>query len=280
MPFRQALFFRSVLLALLGLFLISPVLATEKVLVLASTTSTENSGLYDFLLSKFREETGIEVRVVAVGTGQAIKLAQRGDADVLLVHHRSSEDRFVAEGYGIDRRDVMYNDFVIVGPGDDPAGILGMHDVGEALRKISRQKAIFVSRGDDSGTHKMERDLWQAIGFDVRPASGSWYRETGSSMGATLNTAAAADAYTLTDRGTWLSFQNRRRLVLAVQGDPRLLNPYGIIRVNPERFAHLNVKGAKIFVEWLTSTQGQATIAAFRVSGEQLFFPNYRKNAP
>ncbi|PCJ60096.1 MAG: sulfate transporter [Rhodospirillaceae bacterium] len=272
--------FRNVLSVLLGLFCISPVWAAEKVLVLASTTSTENSGLYDFLLPIFREETGIAVRVVAVGTGQAMKLAQRGDADVLLVHHRSSEDRFIAEGYGIDRRDVMYNDFVIVGPGDDPAGILGVHDVGDALRKIAKHKAMFVSRGDDSGTHKMERDLWRAIDFDVRPASGDWYRETGSGMGATLNTAAAADAYTLTDRGTWLGFQNRRRLILAVQGDPRLLNPYGIIRVNPERFAHLNAEAARIFVDWLTSKRGQAAIAAFRINGKQLFFPNYKKNAP
>lgn len=280
MPFRKARFFRNLLLVLLGLFLVSPVAATEKILVLASTTSTENSGLYDFLLPIFRKKTGIDVRVVAVGTGQAIKLAQRGDADVLLVHHRSSEDRFIAKGYGVDRRDVMYNDFIIVGPGDDPAGILGLSNVSDALRKISKHKAMFISRGDDSGTHKMERDLWRAIDFDVRPASGDWYRETGAGMGATLNTAAAANAYTLTDRGTWLGFQNRRQLVLSVEGDPRLLNAYGIIRVNPERFGHLHVEAAKIFVDWLTSKQGQAAIAAFRVNGEQLFFPNYKKNAP
>ncbi len=280
MFFRKALFFHNLLLGLLGLFLVSPVAAAEKTLVLASTTSTENSGLYDFLLPIFQKETGIEVRVVAVGTGQAIKLAQRGDADVLLVHHRSSEDRFIAEGHGIDRRNVMYNDFIIVGPGNDPAGILGLSDVGEALRTIAKHKAMFVSRGDDSGTHKMERDLWRAIDFDVRPASGDWYRETGAGMGATLNTAAAAEAYTLTDRGTWLSFQNRRQLVLAVEGDPRLLNAYGVIRVNPERFDHLHVEAARIFVDWLTSQQGQAAIAAFRVNGRQLFFPNHKKNAP
>lgn len=262
------------------LLLFAPARADEATITLASTTSTENSGLYDFLLPKFTQATGVRVRVVAVGTGQAITLAKRGDADVLLVHHRPSEERFVAEGYGVDRRDVMYNDFVVVGPKSDPAGIMGLKDVAQALEKVARTQALFVSRGDDSGTHKMELRLWEGIGRDVQAASGGWYRETGSGMGATLNTAAAADAYTLTDRGTWLSFQNRRGLKLVVEGDPRLINPYGVIRVNPARFAHVKAEGARAFVDWLTSEAGQQAIGDFKVNGEKLFFSNAKAPAP
>ena len=270
----------SSLFFLACLLLFGPALAGEATITLASTTSTENSGLYDFLLPKFTAATGIRVHVVAVGTGQAIKLAERGDADVLLVHHRPSEERFVAEGYGVDRRDVMYNDFVIVGPEHDPAGIRDLKDVARALEKVAEVQAMFVSRGDDSGTHKMELRLWEMIGQDVEAASGGWYRETGSGMGATLNTAAAADAYTLTDRGTWLGFQNRRRLKLVVEGDPRLNNPYGVIRVNPARFPHVKAESARVFVDWLTSAAGQRAIGDFEVNDEKLFFSNIRAGAP
>jgi len=265
---------------LVFLLLFTSALSGEATVTLASTTSTENSGLYDFLLPKFTQAAGIEVRVIAVGTGQAIKIAERGDADVLLVHHRSSEERFVVEGYGVDRRDVMYNDFVIVGPENDPADIAGLKDVAKALENIARAQSMFISRGDDSGTHKKELYLWKGIGRDVQAASGTWYRETGSGMGTTLNIAAAAGAYTLTDRGTWLSFQNRRRLKLVVEGDPLLINTYGVIRVNPARFPHVNAQGARIFVEWLTSEAGQRAIESFQVNGENLFFSNSQATAP
>ena len=241
---------------------------------LASTTSTENSGLFAYLLPIFESETGIKVHVIAVGTGQAIKIAENGDADVLLVHHKPSEERFVSEGYGIDRRDVMYNDFVLVGPGADPAGINGMIDAVAALARIAALGRPFVSRGDDSGTHRAERRLWREAGIDASVASGAWYWETGSGMGATLNTAVAMNAYSLSDRATWLSFRNKAELVILVQGDKRLFNQYGVIRVNPARHPHVKAAAAKAFVDWLTSEAGQTAIADFKVDGQQLFFPN------
>jgi len=263
-----------IVLALAG---IHPVVAAERFITLASTTSTENSGLFGHLLPLFEQETGIAVRVVAVGTGQAIELAQRGDADVLLVHHKSSEEKFVAEGFGVARFDVMYNDFVLVGPQADPAGVQGMSEVLAALGQIAAKQAIFVSRGDDSGTHKLELNLWKSAGINVSAASGTWYRETGAGMGATLNTASGLNAYTLTDRGTWISFKNRGNLAMLVAGDPRLFNQYGVILVNPARHRHVKAQDGQAFIDWLLSDTGQKAIAAFRIAGEQAFFPNARK---
>ncbi len=248
--------------------------AAEKFITVASTTSTQNSGLFDYILPRFKKKTGIEVRVVAVGTGQAIRLARNGDADILLVHHRPSEEKFVTEGFGVKRFDVMYNDFVIAGPKDDPAQIAGMTDAVAALKKIAGARAAFVSRGDDSGTHKKELGLWRAAGVDVKKASGTWYRETGSGMGATLNTASAMQGYALADRGTWLSFKNRAGLRVLVEGDKRLFNPYGVILVNPERHPHVKADLGREFIAWLISPEGQAAIGTFRINGEVLFKPN------
>jgi tungstate transport system substrate-binding protein len=261
-------------LLLLTAALALPASAAERFITVASTTSTENSGLFGFLLPAFQAKTGIEVRVVAVGTGQAIKLAQNGDADVLFVHHKPSEEKFVAEGYGVKRSDVMYNDFVIVGSKADPAGIRGGHDAAVALQAIAKAKANFASRGDDSGTHKKEQSLWQAAGIDAAAASGQWYRETGSGMGATLNAAAGMGAYALTDRATWISFQNKADLELVVEGDKRLFNQYGVILVNPTKFPHIKAADGQAFVDWLIGTDGQKTIAAFQIDGQQLFYPN------
>jgi len=251
--------------------------ASERFITVASTTSTENSGLFAHLLPLFQQNTGIAVRVVAVGTGQAIALAQRGDADVLLVHHTPSEEQFVAEGFGVARFDVMYNDFVIVGPQADPVGVQGMTDVSAVLAHIAAKQAVFLSRGDDSGTHKLERSLWQSAGIDVAAASGTWYRETGAGMGATLNTASSLQAYTLTDRGTWLSFHNRGTLTMLVSGDRRLFNQYGVILVNPARHQHVKAQDGQAFIDWLLSDTGQQAIATFRLGGEQAFFPNAHK---
>jgi tungstate transport system substrate-binding protein len=248
--------------------------AAERFITVASTTSTENSGLFRFILPQFQQATGIEVRVVAVGTGQAIKNAERGDADVLFVHHRPSEEAFVAQGFGVARRDVMYNDYVLLGPQPDPAGINGMKDAVAALARIAATQTPFISRGDDSGTHKLELSLWQAAGIDVRQASGSWYREAGSGMGATLNTTSGLDGYTISDRGTWISFKNKGQLAIAVEGDPRLFNQYGVILVNPTKHAHVKAEDGRAFIDWLISDQGQKAIADFRIEGQQLFFPN------
>ncbi len=248
--------------------------ASERFIILASTTSTQNSGLFEYLLPKFAAETGIEVRVVAVGTGQALRLGERGDADALLVHDRTAELKFVAAGYGVNRHDVMYNDFVIVGPHADPAGVAGTKDVVAAFKKIAQGKSAFVSRGDDSGTNRAELRLWQQAGVDAKSQSGTWYKEAGSGMGATLNTAAGMDAYTLTDRGTWAKFNNRRSLEIVVQGDSRLFNQYGVLLVNPARHPSVKVRDAQAFIDWMVSAQGQRTIAGYKVGGEPLFFPN------
>lgn len=254
-----------------------PVNAAERFITVASTTSTENSGLFKHLLPQFRQATGIEVRVVAVGTGQAIRNAERGDADVLFVHHQPSEEAFVAQGFGVARREVMYNDYVLLGPQTDPAGVQGMKDAVAALARIAATQAPFVSRGDDSGTHKLELSLWEAAGVDVKQSSGSWYREAGSGMGATLNTASGLGGYTISDRGTWISFKNKGTLTLLVEGDPRLFNQYGVILVNPAKHAHVKAKDGQAFIDWLTSEQGQKAIADFRIEGQQLFFPNAKK---
>lgn len=243
-------------------------------IVLASTTSTRNSGLFDRILPLFEEETGIAVRVVAVGTGQAIRLARNGDADVLLVHHRASEEAFVAEGHGTARFDLMYNDFVLVGPADDPAEIAGMTDAAAALRTIADREAPFLSRGDDSGTHKRERTLWETAGRDAAAASGTWYREAGQGMGATLNTASMMAAYTLTDRATWLKQREALDLRLLLAGDPRLRNQYGVIAVNPAMHPHVRAEAARRFVGWLLSPAGQTAIGAVTIDGERLFTPN------
>ena len=258
--------------ALVGAMLRGASSAEERFITLASTTSTEQSGLFRHLIPIFRQDTGIDVRVVAVGTGQALAIGARGDADALFVHDRPGEDKFVADGHGIDRRDVMHNDFVIAGPASDPAGIKGVKDAREAFRRIAAAKAPFASRGDDSGTHRMELRLWKAAAVD--PRSDPNYRELGSGMGPTLNTAAGLDAYVLCDRATWASFQNRQNLVLLVAGDPALFNPYGSILVNPAKGPHIKAAEARIWHEWLTSGRGRAAIAGFKVQGEQLFFPS------
>ncbi len=245
-----------------------------RTITVASTTSTQNSGLFEWLLPQFTEASGIEVQVVAVGTGQAIRIATNGDADLLLVHHEASERKFVADGLGLERHPIMHNDFVLVGPGADPADIGGLNDIAVALQRIGENEQVFVSRGDDSGTHKKEVELWGASGFDPRPASGAWYRETGSGMGATLNTATAMNGYTLSDRASWVSFGNKGDFEILVEGDARLHNPYAAIVVNPQRHPHVRVEDAQAFVDWLVSTPGQAAIAAFRVDGQQLFFPD------
>ncbi len=242
-------------------------------ITVASTTSIQNSGLYEHLLPQFTAASGIEVRVVALGTGAALRLARNGDADVLLVHHAASERRFVADGYGVARHPLMYNDFVLVGPDSDPADVYGIDQAPSALRRIAERGALFASRGDDSGTHKRERELWEAAGHDPGAASGEWYRETGSGMGATLNTAAAMNAYTLVDRATWVSFRNKGSLVVHVQGDPDLRNEYGVVRVSSERHPHVNADAARVFIGWLRSVEGRRAIAAFRVEGQQLFYP-------
>jgi len=264
---------RPILATLALLLLALPVHAEERFIVVASTTSTQDSGLFDYLLPLFSAKTGIEVRVVAKGTGQAIKLARNGDADVLLVHDRAAEDAFVAEGYGLARRAVMHNDFVIVGPAADPARIEGLTDAVAALQAIAAAHAPFASRGDDSGTHKAEQRLWAAAGVDANSASGTWYNETGSGMGQTLNTAVGLGAYALADRGSWAAFANKGDFALLVEGDARLANPYGVILVNPARFPHVHAAEAQAFVDWLLGPEGQGAIAAFRVEGQQVFFP-------
>ncbi len=247
---------------------------SEHFITVASTTSTENSGLFRHILPQFEEKTGIGVRVVALGTGQALDVGRRGDADVVFVHDRAAEEKFVAEGFGLDRRDVMYNDFVLVGPRSDPAGVAGMKDITSAFRAIHGTHAPFVSRGDRSGTHAAELRLWQAAGVDVGGTEGSWYRETGAGMGASLNTAAAMDAYLLSDRGTWVAFRNRGNLAILVEGDDRLFNQYGVMMVNPKRHPQVKRTEAQAFMDWLVSPDGQAAIGAYRIDGEQLFFPD------
>lgn len=248
--------------------------AADEFIVVQSTTSTANSGLLDAILPEFTEGSGVEVRVVAVGTGQAIKNAINGDGDVLLVHAKPAEEKFVADGWGVQRFDVMYNDFVLVGPEDDPAGIKGGSDIVAALQDVAEAGAVFASRGDDSGTHKAELRHWQAADVDVAAVSGGWYRETGSGMGATLNAAQGMGAYVLTDRATWISFGNKDGMEIMVEGDERLFNQYGVILVNPEKHPSVKADAGQAFIDWLTGEEGQAAIAGYQVDGQQLFFPN------
>ncbi len=258
----------------LSILVATQALAEDRQIILQSTTSTANSGLLDAILPKFKEETGIDVHVVAVGTGQALKNARNGDGDVLLVHARTREETFIAEGYGVERFDVMYNDFIVVGPSADPAGIKGLYDVATALESIAAAQAVFVSRGDESGTHIKEKSLWNAANVDIGAASGSWYRETGSGMGATLNIAAGMNAYALTDRATWIAFANKADLTLLVEGDKRLYNQYGVILVNPQKHAHVRADDGQAFIDWLRAPEGQFAIADFKKDGQQLLFPN------
>jgi tungstate transport system substrate-binding protein len=272
---------RRALLALAALGALAaaiPAVAQEKSIVVSSTTSTEQSGLFKHILPIFEKKTGIKVRVVAQGTGQALDMGRRGDADVLFVHDRVAELKFVADGFGVERREVMYNDFVVVGPAADPAKIKGSKDTVAAFKTIAAAKAPFASRGDKSGTHAAELRFWKEAGIDPAAAGkGSWYRETGSGMGPTLNTAAAMNAYALTDRGTWLSFKNRQSLVIVVEGDQKLFNQYGVMLVNPAKHPHVKKELGMAFVDWVTSPEGQAAIAGYKIGGEQLFFPNYKK---
>lgn len=261
--------FRSLILAL---GLLAGVAHADGALTVASTTSTEQSGLFGWILPKFEAATGIKVNVVAVGTGQALEIGRRGDADVLFVHNRVAEDKFVAEGYGSYRKDVMYNDFVFIGPKKDPAKIAKLASAIDALKSIAASKEVFVSRGDKSGTHSAELRLWKKAEIDPKTVAG--YKETGSGMGPTLNMAAGLDGYTISDRATWGAFKNRRELDILYSGDPVLFNPYGVIPVNPERHPHVKKADAERFAQWLTSKEGQEAIASFRASGEQVFFPN------
>ena len=270
---------RAVLPMLVAAFAL-PALAQERSITVASTTSTEQSGLFGHILPIFTRETGIGVRVVALGTGKALDVGRRGDADVVFVHDRAAEERFVAEGFGGPRRHVMFNDFVITGPAADPARIAGLGDTAEALRRIAAARAPFISRGDRSGTHAAELRLWQQAGIDPATGRGQWYREVGQGMGPALNTAAAQGAYILADRGTWLSFRNRQDQRILIEGDTRLFNQYGVMLVNAQRHPHVKAADGQRFIDWLLSPAGQAAIASYRINGEQLFFPNADKPEP
>jgi tungstate transport system substrate-binding protein len=270
---------RSVLALALGA-LAMPAMAQERFITVSSTTSTEQSGLFGHILPIFTRESGITVRVVALGTGQALDVGRRGDADVVFVHDRVAEERFVAEGFGGPRRHVMFNDFVMTGPAADPARIAGLRDTNEALRRIAQARAPFISRGDRSGTHAAELRLWQLAGVDPAQGRGQWYREVGQGMGPALNTAAAQGAYILTDRGTWLSFRNRQDQRVLVEGDTRLFNQYGVMLVNPQRHPHVKAADGQRFIDWILSPAGQAAIAGYKINGEQLFFPNATQPEP
>ena len=274
----MAIIRRTVLALVLFWLLQAPAAwAQQKFITVASTTSTEQSGLFRHLLPVFEKKTGIQVRVVAQGTGQALDMGRRGDADVVFVHDKVAEGKFVAGGFGVQRFEVMYNDFVLVGPKSDPAKIAGGKDIVDAYKKIAAAKALFASRGDKSGTHAAELRLWKTADVDPASGKGSWYRETGSGMGPTLNTAAGMNAYVFTDRGTWLSFKNRADLTIVVEGDQRLFNQYGIMLVNPAKHAHVKKDMGQSFIDWVISSEGQKTIADYKIGADQLFFPNAKR---
>jgi len=251
--------------------------AQEKFITVASTTSTEQSGLFKHILPEFAKKTGVQVRVVALGTGQALDVGRRGDADVVFVHDKPAEEKFIAEGSGVERKEVMYNDFILIGPKSDPAKIAGGKDIVAALKQVKAAQAPFVSRGDKSGTHAAELRYWKDAGIDIAADKGPWYKETGSGMGPALNTASSMNAYVLADRGTWLSFKNRGDLAILVQGDPRLFNQYGVILVNPAKYPHVKKAEGQAFIDWLVSSEGQQSIASYKIEGEQLFFPNAKR---
>jgi tungstate transport system substrate-binding protein len=261
--------FAAIVLALAN----APVLAQDQTIVVASTTSTQDSGLFGYLLPIVKQKTGVEVKVLAQGTGQALDTARRGDADVVFVHARSAEEKFLAEGFGVKRYPVMYNDFVVIGPKDDPASVKGK-DVAAALQAIKTKGAPFVSRGDRSGTHIAELKLWKVAGIDIAKDHGSWYKEIGQGMGAALNMASASNAYVLSDRGTWLAFKNRGDLAVLVEGDKRLFNQYGVMLVNPAKHPSVKKEAGQRFIDWLISAEGQSAIAGFKINGQQLFYPN------
>ena len=257
-----------------------PALAREQSIIVASTTSTQDSGLFNHILPLFKAKTGITVRVVAQGTGQALDTGRRGDADVVFVHAKPAEEAFVAEGFGVKREPVMYNDFILIGPNSDPAGVKGTKDIVAALKTIKEKDIAFISRGDRSGTHQAELNLWRAAGIDIAKEKGAWYKEIGQGMGAALNTASASNAYVLADRGTWLTFKNRGALVIAVEGDRRLFNQYGVILVNPQKHPSVKKELGQQFIDWLVSPEGQKAISDYKINGEQLFYPNANdKNA-
>ena len=265
---------RLLIAAAASLALSGSAFAQEKSIVVASTTSTQDSGLFGHILPMFKAKTGIDVKVVAQGTGQALDTARRGDADVVFVHAKPAEEKFVSEGFGVKRYPVMYNDFVLVGPKSDPAGIKGSKDIVAALTAIKTKGAEFISRGDKSGTHQAEINLWKVAGTDIAKDKGPWYKEIGQGMGAALNTASASNAYVLADRGTWLSFKNRGDLVIAVEGDKRLFNQYGVMLVSPQKHPSVKKELGQQFIDWLVSAEGQKAIADYKINGEQLFYPN------
>ena len=265
---------RRLLIAAAALVFATAAFAQDKSIVVASTTSTQDSGLFGHILPMFKARTGIDVKVVAQGTGQALDTARRGDADVVFVHAKSAEEKFLAEGFGVKRYPVMYNDFVLIGPNGDPAGIKGSKDIVAALGAIRAKGADFISRGDKSGTHLAELNLWKVAGIDIAKDKGPWYKEIGQGMGAALNTASASNAYVLADRGTWLSFKNRGDLVIAVEGDKRLFNQYGVMLVNPEKHPSVKKDLGQQLIDWLVSSEGQRAIADYKINGEQLFYPN------
>jgi tungstate transport system substrate-binding protein len=269
MPNRRLLLGLAAVAVLAG-----PAISQEKSIVVASTTSTQDSGLFGHILPLFKQKSGIDVKVISQGTGQALDTGRRGDADVVFVHARPQEEKFVADGFGLRRFPVMYNDFILVGPKSDPAGIKGAKDIAAALTTIKDKAVPFVSRGDKSGTHSAELNLWKAAGIDIAQDKGAWYREIGQGMGAALNTASSMNAYVLADRGTWLSFKNRGELEIVVEGDQRLFNQYGVILVNPAKHPHVKQDRGQAFIDWLVSPEGQKAIADYRINGQQLFFPN------
>jgi tungstate transport system substrate-binding protein len=269
MPVRRCL-----MAVIAGMVFAASAFAQDTSIVVASTTSTQDSGLFGHILPRFKAKTGIDVRVVAQGTGQALDTGRRGDADVVFVHAKPEEEKFVVDGFGVRRYPVMYNDFILVGPQADPAGIKGSKDIVAALKTIRDKGAAFISRGDRSGTHQAELKLWKIAGIDIARDKGPWYKEIGQGMGAALNTAAAANAYVMADRGTWLSFKNRGELVIAVQGDRRLFNQYGVMLVNPQKHPAVKSQAGQQFIDWLVSPEGQQAIAGYRINGEQLFVPN------
>ncbi len=264
---------RRHLLALALVLAATPALGQEKSIVVSSTTSTNDTGLFGHILPLFKQKTGIDVKVVSQGTGQALDTGRRGDSDVVFVHAKAQEEKFVADGFGVKRTPVMYNDFVLIGPKNDPAGVKGK-DIVAALKAIKEKGAPFISRGDKSGTHSAELNLWKAAGIDIAADKGPWYREIGQGMGAALNTSSASNAYVLSDRGTWLAFKNRGDLDIVVEGDKRLFNQYGVILVNPAKHAHVKNESGQAFIDWITGPEGQKAIADFKINGQQLFFPN------
>jgi tungstate transport system substrate-binding protein len=271
MPTRRSFIALGAAVALLAT---SAAFGQDKSIVVASTTSTQDSGLFGHILPLFKKKTGIDVRVVSQGTGQALETGRRGDADVLFVHAKPQEEKFVADGFGVRRYPVMYNDFILVGPKSNPGGINGTKDVVASLKAIKGKGVAFISRGDKSGTHAAELALWKLAGIDIAKERGTWYKEIGQGMGAALNTASASNAYVLADRGTWLSFKNRGELVIAVEGDNRLFNQYGVMLVNPEKHKHVKKEEGQAFINWLISPEGQKAIADYKIGGQQLFFPN------